>query len=52
MSVEMLIITLRQNVVVDMDGQACSEAPDGLKAYYKVETFSSILITTLIDHLQ
>lgn len=35
-SVETLIAAVRSNVVVDMDEQACSEALDGLKAYYKV----------------
>lgn len=36
MSVDMLIAAVRSNVVVDMDEQACSEALDELKAYYKV----------------
>lgn len=35
-SVETLIAAVRSNVVVDMDEQACSEALDELKAYYKV----------------
>jgi len=31
-----LLASLQNRVVVDMDDQACSEAQNGLKAYYKV----------------
>ncbi|KAJ9133186.1 Interferon-induced GTP-binding protein Mx-like protein [Pleurostoma richardsiae] len=33
---ERLVQSMRKNIIVDMDDQACTEAMDGLTAYYKV----------------
>ncbi len=39
MSAETLVAAIRQNIVVNMDEQACSEALEGLRAYYKASPF-------------
>ncbi|KAK0891539.1 hypothetical protein LTR57_024750 [Friedmanniomyces endolithicus] len=38
-SAETLVAAIRQNIVVNMDEQACSQALEGLRAYYKASPF-------------
>ncbi|KAK1808515.1 hypothetical protein LTR12_017127 [Friedmanniomyces endolithicus] len=42
MSADMLITAVRQNVIVNMDEQACSEALEALHAYYKARPLSLV----------
>ncbi|KAK5691793.1 hypothetical protein LTR17_025545 [Elasticomyces elasticus] len=51
MSADMLITAVRKNVIVNMDEQACSEALEALRAYYKARPLSLLAMKTFVDNV-